>query len=260
MKSKLLVFATILGVFLSVTPTTAQIITSSQTITTKTQIKKEKVKKERKILPPVSKGYQQSLEFTFSTYDLSVKAEESFQFGIDYIGGYRFSNYFFAGVGIGLNFNNSVTTPCLNYGWYVFSQDDYAVSGINENVFKVPLYLHIRLYMTKTRCQPFFALSLGGQISGHKKIENDTGYFPDLNDWTYSTSSFFLNPELGVSYRITEKYNLYLAIGFMARTSPVPFDGEYPGRYGMVGASYPYDIEIRHPMLPFMDFNLGFTF
>lgn len=252
MKSKFLVFATILGVFLSVTPTTAQIITSSQTITTKT-----KVKKERKILPPVTPGYEQSIEATFSTFDLTGKAESNGQFGVDYIGGYRFNNYFYAGIGVGLCFNTATTAPILyDYsGWY---DNDYRLRYVYENTFKVPLYLYARVYMTKTRCQPFFALSIGGQISGRRTIINTTD-FEDLDDWSYSSSSFFINPQLGVNYRITEKYSLYLTAGLMARTAPAPYNSDCD-IYVNYSTVSPYFLEVRHPMLPHLDFNLGFTF
>lgn len=249
MKSKFLVFATILGVFLSVTPTTAQIITSSQTITTKT-----KVKKERKILPPVTPGYEQSIEATFSTFDLTGKAEHDFQFGVDYIGGYRFNNYFYAGIGVGLCFSTRTTAPVLNR----YGSNRYELEDVYENVFKVPLYLYARVYMTKTRCQPFFALSIGGQISGRKTIYNDTD-FEDLDNKSYSSSSFFINPQLGVNYRITEKFSLYLTAGLMARTTPVPYNLDCD-TYVDYSTVSPYFLEVRHPMLPHLDFNLGFTF
>ena len=257
MKSKFLVFATILGVFFSVTPTTAQIIKSSQTITTKTQIKKEKVKKERKILPPVTPGYEQSVEATFSTFDLTGKAEHYFQFGVDYIGGYRFNNYFYAGIGVGLCFSNVTRTPVFddNGDWY---DGKYRLQDVYENVFKVPLYLYARVYMTKTRCQPFFALSIGGQISGRKTIINKTD-FEDLDNKSYSSSSFFINPQLGVNYRITEKYSLYLTAGLMARTAPAPYNSDCDIYVDRSSVS-PYFLEVRHPMLPHLDFNLGFTF
>lgn len=268
MKSKFLVFATILGVFFSVTPTTAQIIKSSQTITTKTQIKKEKVKKERKILPPVTPGYEQSIEATLGISDFDYSDTYENQFGIEYIGGYRFNNYFYAGIGIGLCFNTAYEdTPCLSgpyqgpyeVGSRVY-EDYFEMEGIYENFFKVPLYLYARIYMTKTRCQPFFALSIGGQISGRRTIENETD-FEDLEDWSYSSSSFFINPQLGVSYRITEKYSLYLTAGLMARTIPAVYDKkqDFSNYYGC-RADSPYDFEVRHPMLPHLDFNLGFTF
>lgn len=259
MKSKFLVFATILGVFLSVTPTTAQIIKSSQTITTKTQIKKEKVKKERKILPPVTPGYEQSIEATVSTFDLTGKAEYDFQFGVDYIGGYRFNNYFYAGIGVGLCFNTATSTPVFedfrSWSGHVY---EYRLEHVCENVFKVPLYLYARVYVTKTRCQPFFALSIGGQISGRKTIINNTD-FEDLDNKSYSSSSFFINPQLGVNYRITEKYSLYLTAGLMARTAPAPYNSDCD-TYVDYSTVSPYFLEVRHPMLPHLDFNLGFTF
>ena len=134
----------------------------------------------------------------------------------------------------------------------------YYLECVYENSFKVPLYLYARVYMTKTRCQPFFALSIGGQISGRKTINNNTG-FEDLDNKSYSSSSFFINPQLGVSYRITEKYSLYLTAGLMARTAPAPYNSDCD-IYTYCSSVSPYFLEVRHPMLPHLDFNLGFTF
>lgn len=252
MKSKFLVFATILGVFLSVTPTTAQIITSSQTITTKT-----KVKKERKIFPPVTPGYEQSVEATWGISDFDYNDRYENQFGIEYIGGYRFNNYFYAGIGVGLCFNTATDAPILCDFSDRYSVD-YRLCYVYENTFKVPLYLYARVYMTKTRCQPFFALSIGGQISGRRTIENKTD-FEDLDNKSYSSSSFFINPQLGVNYRITEKYSLYLTAGLMARTVPAPYNSDCDA-YVNYSTVSPYFLEVRHRMLPHLDFNLGFTF
>ena len=255
MKSKFLVFATILGVFLSVTPTTAQIITSSQTITTKT-----KVKKERKIFPPVTPGYEQSVEATWGISDFDYNDRYENQFGIEYIGGYRFNNYFYAGIGVGLCFNIGTITPVFEYyrDWRGYDDDEYRLDYVSENFIKVPLYLYARVYMTKTRCQPFFALSIGGQISGRKTIINNTD-FEDLDNKSYSSSSFFINPQLGINYRITEKYSLYLTAGLMARTAPAPYNSDCD-EYVDYSTVSPYFLEVRHPMLPHLDFNLGFTF
>ncbi len=106
----------------------AQLITTSQTTTTT-----KTVKKTRKVLDPVARGFEHSVEFT----NRMLGDDAYYIGGLDYILGYRFGNYLFLGGGLGLNFPG------------------------NDCFIGIPVYLHGRTYFTKTRCQPYFSLSTG---------------------------------------------------------------------------------------------------
>jgi opacity protein-like surface antigen len=171
----------------------AQLITSAQVIT---------VKEKR---PEIPGHYEQSIEFTAAT-DFEDKGGDRSVYGIEYIGGFRFSNLFFLGAGIGINFHSFSDE---------LSPMDYssAVGGYYncpENLISVPLYVHARLYFTNTRCQPFIALSVGGQITGRK-------YEPGHYDIGYNPSCFLISPQLGVNYDLNQKTSIYLTAGCLVR-------------------------------------------
>ena len=143
----------------------AQLITSAQTITVK----------EKRV---VEGHYEQSIELPIAT-NFDDLDDETNYVGINYIGGYRFSNLFFLGAGIGINFNYFYDET--SYG-YPNSYEDYwsGSFGVSHNLISIPLYLHARLYFTDTKCQPFFAFSIGGHLTGSKEVENapDVSYNP----------------------------------------------------------------------------------
>jgi hypothetical protein len=190
MKNKILLLA--IGLLLPIVAS-AQLITSAQTST-------EKEKKPEKPL-----HYEQSIEFTAAT-DFQDKGGDRSVYGLEYIGGIRFNNLFFLGTGIGLNFHSFSDDLELPYqGAYAYYCPDAP-----ENLVSVPLYLHTRLYFTHTRCQPFFALSVGGQITGLKTAK---GY----DDAYYNPSCFMLSPQLGVNYQLNDKTCMYLTVGCLVR-------------------------------------------
>ena len=179
MKARIL--CTVLVALLMPIITSAQLITSSQMITT-----------EKSYMQQVKPGYEQSIEFSPATnfYKRHV-------FALEYIGGMRFSNLFFLGAGIGLNFQS-------------YSDDLYTVkTKPYENLFAVPLYIHTRFYFTHTRCQPFLALSIGGQVTTYKKMKDyDNGYNP---------SCFMASTVLGLNYRLNDNISLYFTLGCLLR-------------------------------------------
>lgn len=190
MKNKILLLA--IGLLLPIVAS-AQLITSAQTITVK----------EKKPEKPLH--YEQSIEFTAAT-DFEDKGGDRSIYGLEYIGGVRFNNLFFLGAGIGINFHSFSDDLELPYqGGYAYYCPDAP-----ENLVSVPLYLHTRLYFTHTRCQPFFALSIGGQITG---IKNAKG----LDDAYYNPSCFMLSPQLGVNYQLNDKTSMYLTVGCLVR-------------------------------------------
>ena len=191
MKNKILLLAIAL---LLPTVASAQLITSAQTITVK----------EKKPEKPLH--YEQSIEFTAAT-DFQDKGGDRSVYGLEYIGGVRFNNLFFLGAGIGLNFHSFSDDFVLDT---TSDWDRYISGNCPENLVSVPLYLHTRLYFTHTRCQPFFALSVGGQITGLKTAK---GY----DEIYYNPSCFMVTPQLGVNYQLNDKTSMYLTAGCLWR-------------------------------------------
>ncbi len=121
--------------------------------------------------------YEQSIELPIVT-DFEGDSSEINYFGINYIGGCRFGNLFFLGAGIGIDINYTYETSIL-----------------------IPFYLHTRLYFTDTRCQPFFAFSIGGLFNSYY-IDNDP-------------VGFIVNPVVGLNFRIDGDFNVYFSTGPM---------------------------------------------
>lgn len=191
MKNKILLLT--IGLLLPIVAS-AQLITSAQTITVK----------EKKPAKPLH--YEQSIEFTAAT-DFEDKGGDRSIYGLEYIGGVRFSNLFFLGAGIGINFHSfsdDLDEVLIDDG------SRYECYDCPENLVSVPLYLHTRLYFTDTRCQPFFALSVGGQITGLKTAK---GY----DEIYYNPSCFMITPQLGVNYQLNDKASMYLTAGCLWR-------------------------------------------
>ena len=174
----------------------AQLITAAQTITVK-----EKQAFEA--------GYEQSIELPMAT-NFDDNDDETNYVGINYIGGYRFSNLFFLGAGIGINFNYFYDESSWGYP---NAYEDYCSGtfGVSHNLISIPLYLHARLYFTDTKCQPFFAFSIGGHLTGSKEVKNA----PDLS--SYNPSCFFVNPVFGLNFRTNSNCDFYVSTGLMAR-------------------------------------------
>lgn len=166
-----------------------------------TVIKKEVIYKERKLYD-AKVGFQQFIE-------LSPKFSEHSHTGINYIGGWRFNNWIYAGIGTGLEFahevakgakaaiGKDVVTYNKYYYDYDFSSDEVGIEMYRRsfNRVSIPLYLHCRAYYMRTRWAPYSSISFGGRLA-----PKDCGLYFD-----FST---------GVDWRINEDYHAYCSLGF----------------------------------------------
>ena len=164
--------------------------------------KEKKPKKTKKELLPVAKGIQQSVNVSFNYID-----EENYGGAIDYIVGYRFNNYFFAGAGVGLSYDDC-------------GEDNYLQSSICfsnyglTNIISIPLYTHLRAYLGKKRFQPFVALSTGAIFGAHLtdlQIRTISGSV--IYSDTFENITYLVEPMLGLDVRITSGLSLNLQLG-----------------------------------------------
>ena len=138
-------------------------------------------------------GYNSIVDATlFSSYDWS-----GYRAGINYIGGYRFNNYLFAGAGVGAEI------PFGRCIWFD-AGDSYLTRGVT-----FPLFAHVRANFLNRRCSPFFALSAGARFMIPQSISIRNN--PDSYDYNYISA--FINPQLGVNFRVTPKTSIYLSVG-----------------------------------------------
>lgn len=195
-------------------PRTDQVSVSS-TIVTKT--------KTRRVLKKydAEKGFQHMVE-AGTKFDLS--GEDKGRTGVNYIFGYRFNNWFLAGIGAGIEYShhtnseikeyigkNATTYTKYRYGG-VYSSEICNALGIKEadeysqslSRIAVPLYIHMRGYYMRTRWAPYSSLSAGGIFA-----PKENGAYLD-----FST---------GVDFRMhkdaakTNSPHLYMSIGFWLR-------------------------------------------
>lgn len=179
MKKIILLIATIL--FFATFTTNAQIISYSQTKITK-------VKKEKK---PRAGYFQQSAEMLFGG------SSTVFETGANYIAGYRFNDRVFLGGGVGFSHTDIDGKEYDHYDCF--------------SLLQARLFLNAKFYLTKTRAQPFFDLSLGG-----------CAYWDRDDSWSdYEWGQFGLSahPQFGVNYKLNEKISLYASIGYQLYTA-----------------------------------------
>jgi hypothetical protein len=171
-------------------------------IQTTTVHKKKKEKKPKKEIEPVKPGFQHSVTLMGGT-DFDY-----FHGEIDYIYGYRFNNRFFAGAGIGLNYDDDG-----NWDYYdvrTTDFDDYEL----RNEYSIPLYAHARAYLGKKRCLPFFAFSAGAKFG----LPAMTIMLNDSDDYTlYSETiefvTYLFEPAFGLDVRLTSRASINLQLG-----------------------------------------------
>lgn len=125
----------------------------------------------KRTLAPVKKGYEQEISITNQGF---FSGDESIMLNINYIGGYRFGPHLFIGLGTGLDFN-LLSDDYYRYCWSCYTYDEkyceycrYEDYGLN--IVTIPLYAHLRTYLSKKRCAPFFGFSGGVRILTNTEI------------------------------------------------------------------------------------------
>ena len=195
------------------------------------------VTKEKKKLEPVKPRFQQSVEFSshmLYQYYISTK----------YIAGYRFNNWFFLGGGTGFTFN---TWPKGSHEHYY--SEDY--KSISDKVVNIPLFVHLRTYLTRSRVNPYIGLSAGGLLStkGHATCDYYESGTCNYIEYEYSNCRGMIEPSFGINIRLKRKLDLYLA--FSALTTFEPY---------CVRNSYEDNPTVTHRPDISLGFNLGMSF
>ena len=157
----------------------------------KQALKAEREKRAAKWKEASLKGYRSYVDASWAidSYSLMMSG------GLHYIGGYQANNCIFFGVGTGINLAQT-------YEW------DRREQQLSPNSWNVPVYAYLRTNFINNRCSPFFALSAGYQFSTRREI---LVAFDQIVK--YKTSAIFVNPQLGVDFRINPKHSVYVAAG-----------------------------------------------
>lgn len=91
------------------------------------------------------------------------------------VGNYQFNPYISAGVGIGMRY----------------------YSEINSDLFIFPMFYDMRVRLLDKPFSPYFSIGAGYSVATKG-----------------GPTGLYLNPELGVSYRINDKVNIHLTLGY----------------------------------------------
>ena len=143
------------------------------------------------------KGYRSYVDASWAidSYSLMMSG------GLHYIGGYQANNCIFFGIGTGINLAQT-------YEW------DRQEQQLSPNSWNVPVYAYLRTNFINNRCSPFFALSAGYQFSTRRELAMPFDQ-PGQSEQRvkYKTNAIFVNPQLGVDFRINPKHSVYVAAG-----------------------------------------------
>lgn len=203
-------------------------------------------------------GWQNSVYINVSSCDDYEPGVISPSIGIEYVGGKRFNNAFFLGFGTGVVLNTH--NPSAVNG------DEWALATplcLHLNRVSIPLYVNVKLYLSRTRCQPFISLSSGLRFSGKRLFEfstqelltynYDTSYYNNQHSIKYGTNQYFITPGFGLDFRFKSGTTLSLQAAFHAITMPVINDPYFVGAK-QVG------LMVNHKIRPGYHVQIGITF
>lgn len=175
------------------------------------------------------KGYEKSIEVGAS---IGIGDYSNNTFGVAMINGYRFSDYLFAGVGVGIGYSNFLNGIDI---------DKYdATAEYRTDAYLIPIFANIKANLTKGKCSPFFLLNLG--------------YTFDANQYLKDAPGFMLEPAFGVDFNLSKKQTIYVLAGFNLQHS------EYSYTRNMGTTSSDWDAEYKSEMLKSISLRLGFKF
>ena len=210
-----------------------------------------KMFKNREVYP-AKRGFQQQASFGW-WWSESWGAPNYSALRFSYIGGRRFNDYFFAGVGAGLDIGVSNTyKPTAKAdkrgyyrvekasGWYS-SWTDLPMQSI-----AIPLFVNFKGYFTKTKVAPYLSFSAGARLSTGKKLEIYNEYVNYYGKQRYGAFKPFFEVAAGVNYRKSADRNYTFQFGYYTHNIK-GFDGGY---------DFDLDNEWRHGF----SMSVGMTF
>ncbi|NDV47847.1 hypothetical protein D0T49_12400 [Paludibacter sp. 221] len=175
------------------------------------------------------KGYEKSIELG---YAIGVGEYNNNTINLSMINGYRFSDYLYTGVGVGIGYSNAIT--------YVNKNRYGTIDETRATALLVPIFAQIKANFTNGDISPFVSLNVG--------------YTIDLNSYLKHAPGFMLQPNFGVDFKLNEKSSIYALVGFNLQH----FDYVYT--YNLGTSSSNWDVENRSEMFKAIDIKVGFKF
>ena len=180
---------------------------------------------------PAKRGFQQQASFGWWWTD-SYRGPNYSALRFSYIGGRRFNDYFFAGVGTGLDIGVSNTykpTAKVNrWGEYgVEDADGWSRDWhhLPMQSIAIPLFVNFKGYFTKTKVAPYISFSAGARLSTGKKLEIYNAYVGYDDKQRYGAFKPFFEVAAGVNYRKSTDRNYTFQFGYYTHNIKI-FDGD----------------------------------
>ncbi len=139
------------------------------------------------------KGYNSYLEVTYSL------TERQDWLGLNYIGGYKFNNRFFLGVGLGAN---------VAYDWRKMNPIPKGLLIKTVSNYSFPAFVHFRANFLKGKVSPLFALSAGVRYAPNQELPLELGVIK------YNTFGMMANPQIGLNFRASKNFGVYFTAGY----------------------------------------------
>ncbi len=197
---------------------------SQGVFTQTTTVTRTKIERPQRKMPEIPKydakrGFQQQASFGWwwtDSYDTRADAYSALRFS--YIGGKRFNDYFFAGVGAGLDIGVSNTyKPTIQYqggSLVVNHRGGYPDSFVLPmQSIAIPLFVNLKGYFTKTKVAPYISFSAGARLSTRKKLEYYE-YGNYVGRQRYGAFKPFFEVAAGVNYRKSADRNYTFQFGY----------------------------------------------
>ena len=203
----------------------SQGVFTQTTTVTRTKIERPKREKPERPKYDAKRGFQQQASFGWWHTNQSVYYKNYSALRFSYIGGRRFNNYFFAGVGAGLDIGVSNTFKPIarqEYGSYNLQDSDSMDGSIGYDgdigmpmqSIAIPLFVNLKGYFTKTRVAPYLSFSAGARLSSGKKlmIYDEYGNYEDR--LRYGAFKPFFEIAAGINYRKSADRNYTFQFGY----------------------------------------------
>lgn len=146
----------------------------------------------------VDKGVKHfaELEFGLPLIETTVEGEGDgdtcvFGIGANYVVGYKLNNHIFLGGGVGMGFLN------MRQDYYYDDWDN----NLKDDGLYAKLFINSKIYITKTKVQPFVDLSIGGI------------YFKQRDYWSSKEVGVILSPQIGVNFKLKNKGAIFATVG-----------------------------------------------
>lgn len=208
MKRIILIFAAILLLLPAAEAQYSQGVLTETTTVTRTKI--EKPKKERQKFD-AKRGYQQ--EASIGCWWSLGNKRDYLALRFSYIGGMRFNNYFFAGIGTGLDIGLS---NIYNTGLYIYCSVYHGTDHISDmpmQIIAIPLFANIKVYFSRTQVAPYLSFSAGARFSSPKKAKVD-GFHIEEKIIKYGAVKPFFEVNFGLDIHCSQKHSYILQFGY----------------------------------------------